>query len=108
MRMTMHIDWPELAAMVAVFAGIWAVMAFAMHALMARYFAPRGAVTALEKRTHELETSVARLPTHADMNNLAARLATVSNSLAGMEATLQSVKHTVDLLLRHQLTEGGS
>jgi hypothetical protein len=99
-------DWEDIAALCAVLGVIWGITAFVLHAFLARYFASRASVRAVEAQIAEMQVQLRTLPTHADITQLTARLTTLGTAMAGMEGTLVAVKHTTDLLLRHQIDKG--
>ena len=99
-------DWQEIAALVAVLAAIWGIMAIFLHAFMARYFASRTSVAVVEAQIAKMQEQLRTLPTHADITQLTARVTALGTGMAGMESTLAAVKHTTDLLLRHQIDRG--
>lgn len=103
--MTFPRSWGDWAALCAVLAVIWAITVFVMHAIMGRYFATRAALSVAEARIVVLEGAIQKTATHADVARLGDKLETLLVSVSGLGESLKAVKHTTDLLMRHELGE---
>ena len=69
-------------------------------------------VAGLSSRVQAVETRIATMPDHGDIQLLTARVAAVEGGVGvvaekarGIEAALGRVEHAVDLLVQHQITK---
>lgn len=107
------VNWPAIGAIVATVVTATAFVVWLLRARLQGDFASRGDVVQLGERMDTIDARLRSVPTHADVQQINARLMTVESGFAAIGARVDGVREGVSrverdlgLLLQHELNKG--
>lgn len=108
-------EWKDLAWIAAVLTLMGGLLLAFLRFKLAGDFARATDVTALAGRMNAMEQRLAQMPNHEDLRQLQARVgdvergvAVVAEKVSGVAEIMKRVEHQTNLLVHHQLREGGA
>lgn len=106
-------EWRDLAAIVTTAVIVGGLVLAFLRFKLAGDFAARGDLMKAIDRIDEVEERLAKMPSHNDLRALQDRVAELDRAVAvvaervgGVHEILKRVEYQVQLLVRHQLSDG--
>lgn len=108
-------EWKDLAWIVGVGALLGGTLIAWIRFRLAGDFARRPDVASLAARVTAMEQRLSQMPNHEDLRAVQARLGEVERNIAvvgekvsGLGEIMKRVEHQTNLLVQHQMREGGA
>jgi len=111
--MMVSLEWRDMAAIVTTAAVVGGIVLAFLRFKLAGDFAARADLAKAVERIDEVEDRLAKMPSHNDLRALQDRVAELDRAVAvvaervgGVHEILKRVEYQVQLLVRHQLSDG--
>jgi tetrahydromethanopterin S-methyltransferase subunit G len=111
--MMVSLEWRDMAAIVTTAAIVGGIVLAFLRFKLAGDFAARADLAKVMQRVDEVEERLGKVPSHNDLralqdrvNDLDRAVAVVAERVTGVHDILKRVEYQVQLLVRHQLSEG--
>ena len=111
--MMVSLEWRDMAAIVTTAAVVGGLVLAFLRFKLAGDFAARGDLDKAVQRINAVEDRLSKMPSHDDLralqdrvNDLDRAVAVVAERVTGVHDILKRVEYQVQLLVRHQLSEG--